>query len=327
MGREQTLKAKKYGNVIPTNNDLPVTISPVTNTTPPVQSINHFVKVGKGQNVFGIGGRNIDDPTTPEIERNYTASPYKNQAQKNFSLWTQKLFYDVVTPFTGGISPFSGKPLQVPPTASPTGDQGSIQTERCTLDDIENGGDPTCGIKEFFMGVPAGTYCKCPTWFPNGTTTETKCECEACKNGTGDCSNKKPCCNAWDVGCEMGGECSKTKPPDEECDLGCLLTGRGCDCGCKDMKPCTTCDSAVCKECNAWDLQCEDCKKKDGTCTPPLSEECGCLPFDIGCELGCWWEKNKNYVYIIGGIIGLGILLWLLRPLFSMIGAFKGGSP
>jgi len=103
----------------------------------------------------------------------------------------------------------------------------------------------------------------------------------------------------------------------EDCDLGCLLTGRGCDCGCKDMKPCTTCDSAVCKECNAWDLQCEDCKKKDGTCTPPVSP-CGCLPYDFGCEIGCWWEKNKNYVYIIGGIIGLGILLWLLRPLFGI---------
>jgi len=109
-------------------------------------------------------------------------------------------------------------------------------------------------------------------------------------------------------------------PPDdngEDCDLGCLLTGRGCDCGCKDVKPCTTCDSTVCAECNAWDLQCEDCKKKDGTCTPPTGE-CGCLPFDIGCKIGCWWEKNKNYVYIIGGIIGLGILLWLLRPLFGI---------
>jgi hypothetical protein len=109
-------------------------------------------------------------------------------------------------------------------------------------------------------------------------------------------------------------------PPDdngEECDLGCLMTFRGCDCGCKDVKPCTTCDSTVCAECNAWDLQCEDCKKKDGTCTPPVSP-CGCLPFDIGCELGCWWEKNKNYVYIIGGVIGLGVLLWLLRPLFGI---------
>jgi len=39
-------------------------------------------------------------------------------------------------------------------------------------------------------------------------------------------------------------------PPDngEDCDLGCLLTGRGCDCGYKDVKKCTTCDSAVCAE-------------------------------------------------------------------------------
>jgi len=109
-------------------------------------------------------------------------------------------------------------------------------------------------------------------------------------------------------------------PPDdngEECDLGCLMTFRGCDCGCKDVKPCTTCDSAVCAECNAYDLQCEDCRKKDGTCTPPETP-CGCLPFDIRCEIGCWWDRNKNYVYIIGGVIGLGILLWLLRPLFGI---------
>ena len=30
---------------------------------------------------------------------------------------------------------------------------------------------------------------------------------------------------------------------------------------------------------------------------------------------------------IIGGLIGLGFVLWLLRPLFGMIGAFKGGAP
>ena len=78
-----------------------------------------------------------------------------------------------------------------------------------------------------------------------------------------------------------------------ECDIGCLLTARGCDCGCKDLKPCTTCDSTVCTECNAWDLQCEDCHNKAGTCTPPASEECGCLPYDFGCEIGCWWEKIK----------------------------------
>ena len=31
------------------------------------------------------------------------------------------------------------------------------------------------------------------------------CECEACKNGTGQCSERRAECNAWDVGCEVGG--------------------------------------------------------------------------------------------------------------------------
>ena len=141
-----------------------------------------------------------------------------------------------------------------------------------------------------------------------------------------------------------------TPPPpfpngnEEECDLGCLLTGRGCDCGCKDLKPCTTCDSAVCAECDAWDLQCEDCRNKAGTCTTPETTECDlgcwitgrgckcnddngeCDFWDIGCKVGSWWDKYGIVVMIIGGLIGLGIVLWLLRPLFSMIGAFKGGS-
>jgi len=287
MGREQT---QKFGKKTP----------PVESTTPPNIPVTSFQEKfplgnprGKttGFNVFGIGG-------TTEYP-----NPYKNQAQKDFASFTQQITSNIF----GGVSPFTGKNLQVPSPASPTGNGNGQCVEE----------DPTCGVKEFFAGVPAGTYCKCPSWWGNGTTTETKCECEACKNGTGACSNKKPCCNAWDVLCEMGGECSKPKPPDEECDIGCFVTGRGCDCGCKDVKPCTTCDSTVCAECNAWDLQCEDCKKKDGTCTPPTGE-CGCLPFDIGCKIGCWWEKNKNYVYIIGGIIGLGILPWLLRPLFGI---------
>jgi len=141
---------------------------------------------------------------------------------------------------------------------------------------------------------------------------------------------------------------SATTPPPfpngngEECDLGCWITGRGCDCGCKDVKPCTTCDSSVCAECNAWDLQCEDCKKKDGTCTTPEPCDLGCLLtgrgcecndngecdfWDIGCKVGSWWDKYGIIVMIIGGLIGLGFVLWLLRPLFGMIGAFKGGAP
>jgi len=258
MGREQT---QKYGSQDKNGDISSTSTTPPTPDLPPPQSGNFFVKVGKGQNVFGIGGRNVDDPTTPEQERVYTINPYKNQAQLDFMKFTQQLTYDLF----GGISPFSGKPLQVPPTASPTGG---------------NGNGKTC----------------------------TKCDSDKCQE-----------CDAWDIPCEAGhmfaGTCTPPeKPP--KCDLGCLLTARGCDCGCKDVKPCTTCDSTVCKECNAWDLQCEDCKKKDGTCTPPVSP-CGCLPYDFGCEIGCWWEKNKNYVYLIGGLIGLGVLLWLLRPLFG----------
>ena len=189
--------------------------------------------------------------------------------------------------------------------------------------------------------TPVGAYYIPEPASPNGNGNG-ECDWGCWITGRGcdcGCKDMKPCttcdsavckeCNAWDLQCEdcrqKDGTC--TPPVSEECDLGCLMTFRGCDCGCKDMKPCTTCDSAVCKECNAWDLQCEDCRQKDGTCTPPVSEECGCMPYDFGCEIGCWWNKNKNYVYLLGGLIGLGVLLWLLRPLFGMIGAFKGGSP
>ena len=130
---------------------------------------------------------------------------------------------------------------------------------------------------------------------------------------------------------------------------------------------CTTCDSAICKECDAWDVPCERLHKANGTCTPasPQNPECDigcwltgggcecekkedecdlgcwitgrgcecngngddCGMFDIGCKVGKWWKEYGTIVMIVGGVIVLGILLWLLRPLFSMIGAFKGGSP
>ena len=89
--------------------------------------------------------------------------------------------------------------------------------------------------------------------FGGGAMDKHGCECEACKNGTGQCSDKNPKCNSWDLGCEVTG----------------------------------------------------------GITNP----------------IGSWWDKYGNWVYLILGVIGLGVLLWLLRPLFSMIGAFKGGSP
>jgi hypothetical protein len=107
------------------------------------------------------------------------------------------------------------------------------------------------------MGLPE---IKIPTWeelFPPEPIDKHGCECEACKNGTGQCSDKNEKCNAWDIGCE--------------------ITQGFTD-----------------------------------TVTSPVSS---------------WWSKYGIWVYVILGVIGLGILLWLLRPLFSMIGAFKGGSP
>ena len=105
---------------------------------------------------------------------------------------------------------------------------------------------------------------------------------------------------------------------------------------------CTTCDSDKCQECNAWDLGCELTHMAAGTCTPPpenlaingceceackngtgtCSDKCGkCNAWDLGCEATCGITPDPNfwlYVKIILAVIGIGILLWLLRPLFSV---------
>jgi len=54
--------------------------------------------------------------------------------------------------------------------------------------------------------------------------------------------------------------------------------------------------------------------------------DCNCDFWDISCKWNCGWEKYGTIVMLIGGTIIFGILLWLLRPLFSMIGAFKSGG-
>jgi len=83
--------------------------------------------------------------------------------------------------------------------AGTTGNGNGNEKEKCHLDDDK----PFCGFTEL-MG---GEVCQCPNWFTGKTTDPTKggrgCECEACKNGTGQCSDKVPECNAWDLGCEI----------------------------------------------------------------------------------------------------------------------------
>ena len=82
---------------------------------------------------------------------------------------------------------------------------------------------------------------------------------------------------------------------------------------------CTTCDSDKCQECNAWDVGCELGHMMGGTCTPPPKPP----PF-VGQS---WWNKYQWIVYAVLAVAGIGILLWLLRPLFELIGLYKRGAP
>ena len=107
-------------------------------------------------------------------------------------------------------------------------------------------------------------------------------------------------------------------------------------------KKCTKCDSDKCVECDAWDVPCELGHMFAGTCTPPpvdytkngcecenckngtgeCSDKCGkCNAWDLGCEATCGLTPPPNtwlWVKIILVLVGIGILLWLLRPLFGI---------
>ena len=120
---------------------------------------------------------------------------------------------------------------------------GGNGKEKCHLDDNK----PFCAITQAI----GGEVCECPDWFTGKVTDPTAggrgCECEACKNGTGQCDASAPECDAWDLACIGGTHVTDiiTKPA------------------------------------------------------------------------GNWWEKYGIWVYVILGVIGLGVLLWLLRPLFG----------
>jgi len=67
---------------------------------------------------------------------------------------------------------------------------------------------PFCAITQAI----GGDVCECPDWFTGKVTDPTAggrgCECEACKNGTGQCSATVPECDAWDLLCEGTGGAS-----------------------------------------------------------------------------------------------------------------------
>ena len=208
----------------------------------------------------------VKDPTSPTgVRQVNTGQWFKNLTTAPF-----QTFKNITGLQTGTV--FSQRILSGQTGATPVGAVYVPEPAQPNGETVGTGkcveDNPLCGFEEVITGQPAGSICKCPNWF--GWDEE-----KVNGNGNG-----------------------------EECDLGCWITGRGCDCGCKDMKPCTTCDSDVCQECNAWDLQCEDCHKKNGTCTPPPEP-----------KTTLFWVKIGLVIF------ALGVFLWLLRPLFS-----RGGS-
>ena len=120
------------------------------------------------------------------------------------------------------------------------------------------------------------------------TPKDTGCECQACKDGTGQCSDKNPKCDAWDLGCEIFGANDKHGCECQACKEG---TGQ-----CSDKVP----------QCDAWDLVCE------GT---------------GGATVGVVGGTNYFFwIKIILIVIGIGVLLWLLRPLFGVAKNITGVS-
>jgi len=201
---------------------------------------------------------------------------------------TQQLkFIDPAKPALGVKQIDVGKPFKGFTTSGYTGTKTTVFSERFQAG--ITGAVPVALHEEAVkrqkekleeMGIPIIQFPDLTTLFP-----------PASPNGNG---NGKDC--GW-----FGEKCwGNGNGNGKDCDLGCWLTGRGCDCGCKDMKPCQTCDSDICKECDAWDIQCEDCRKKAGTCTSPPPER-------------TW----RFWIKVIAVVIGIGVFLWLLRPLFS----------
>ena len=117
-----------------------------------------------------------------------------------------------------------------------------LETSPHAIPESSDWGFPDLGFPE--IGLPTMEDLFPPT--PNDIHG---CECENCKNGTGQCSDKVPHCNAWDLVCEGSGGAS------------------------------------------------------------------------IGVVGGTNWFF---WIKIVLAVIGIGILLWLLRPLFGIVKNVSG---
>jgi hypothetical protein len=152
------------------------------------------------------------NPTTPALGvtqintgktfKGFTTIPV--QTIKQFTGW------ETSTPFSqriiGGKTGAIVRPA-TQPQPNGNGNGNGMTEEKCHLDDDK----PFCGFTELI----GGEVCECPNWFTGETTDPTAgdrgCECEACKNGTGQCDASVPQCDAWDLGCiATGGKVEST---------------------------------------------------------------------------------------------------------------------
>ena len=141
--------------------------------------------------VYGTPYQGVTQINTGKTFKMITTAPF--QAVKGLlGLDTGTVFSQRIIAGKTGATPVGAS--YVPPTAQPNGDNGT-DSGGCVED------NPLCGFTEL-MG---GEKCKCPNWFGWDVGSERGCECDACKNGTGQCSDKVPQCDAWDLTCEGTG--------------------------------------------------------------------------------------------------------------------------
>ena len=141
--------------------------------------------------VYGTPYQGVVQKEVGQTFKGFTTAPV--QAVKSLlGLDTGTVFSQRIIAGKTGATPVGAS--YVPPTAMPNGN-GTINGE-CVED------NPLCGFTELI----GGEKCKCPNWFGwEDIGKERGCECEACKKGTGQCSDKVPQCDAWDLTCEGTG--------------------------------------------------------------------------------------------------------------------------
>jgi len=150
--------------------------------------------------VYGTPYQGVVQKEVGATFKGFTTAPV--QAVKGLlGLDTGTVFSQRIIAGKTGATPVGAS--YVPPPAMPNGGNG--KKEECHLDDNK----PFCAITQ---GI-GGEVCECPDWFTGKVTDPTAggrgCECEACKKGTGQCSDKVPQCDAWDLLCEGTGGASE----------------------------------------------------------------------------------------------------------------------